>query len=48
MGMHVSIAGLMMKDLREPPPGVEIGYRDAPVALRLAGDATHPLVIAAV
>lgn len=48
-GMHVAIAGLMMKDLRELPPEGEAGYRDvAPAALRLAGDVTHPLVIGVV
>jgi hypothetical protein len=48
-GMHVAIAGLMMKDLRALPPEGEAGYRDvAPVALRLAGDVAHPLVIGAV
>jgi hypothetical protein len=48
-GMHVAIAGLMMKDVRELPPDGEAGYRDdAPAALRLAGDVAHPLVIGAV
>lgn len=48
-GMHVSIAGLMMKDLRELPPEGETGYRDvAPAELRLAGDVAHPLVIGVV
>jgi hypothetical protein len=48
-GMHVAIAGLMMKDVRELLPAGEAGYRDdAPAALRLAGDVAHPLVIGAV
>ncbi|MEO8845346.1 MAG: hypothetical protein ABI591_29600 [Kofleriaceae bacterium] len=48
-GMHVAIAGLMMKDLGELPPEGEAGYRDlAPAQLRLAGDVAHPLVIGVV
>jgi hypothetical protein len=44
VGMRVSIAGLMMKELREPD--ADALYRDGPaVAPRLVGDATHPLVI---
>ena len=43
-GMRISIAGLMMKDLREPDP--DALYRDGPlVAPRIVGDSTHPLVI---
>lgn len=48
-GMHVAIAGLMMKDLRELPPEGETGYRDVgPAVQRLVGDVAHPLVIGAV
>ena len=43
-GMRVSIAGLMVKDLREPD--ADALYRDGPAVVpRLVGDATHPLVI---
>jgi hypothetical protein len=46
VGMHVTIAGLMMKDIAETPPEGEAGYREqAPASLRLAGDVAHPLVI---
>ena len=46
-GMTVTVAGLMMKDVSDEPMAAgEQGFRDAgPVALRLAGDAGHPLVI---
>ena len=47
-GMRVSIAGLMMKDLSDAPPTGESAFRDAaPPALRIAGDAAHPLAISA-
>ena len=48
-GMTVTVAGLMMKDVvEEPAPDGEHGFRDdAPVSLRLAGNADHPLVIGA-
>ena len=48
-GMTVSVAGLMMKDVGEPPPvGEELGFRDtAAPARRLAGNVEHPLVIGA-
>lgn len=45
-GARVSVAGLMMKDLAEAPPMEERAFRDAPApALRIAGDAQHPLAI---
>jgi len=47
-GAMVSVAGLMMKDpATEPAPvSTELGFREAPPpALRLAGNADHPLVI---
>ncbi len=48
-GMTVTVAGLMMKDVIEAPVETdERGFREAgPVALRLAGNADHPLVIGA-
>ncbi len=48
-GLTVTIVGLMMKDVDvEPPAASELGFRDeAPSALRLAGNADHPLVIGA-
>ncbi len=47
-GMRVSIAGLMMKDITEEPPTGELAFREAEApALRIAGDAAHPLVVGA-
>ncbi len=47
-GMRVSIAGLMMKDITDAPPTGELAFRDAEApALRIAGDAAHPLVVGA-
>lgn len=45
-GARVALAGLMMKDLAEAPPMGERAFREAPApALRIAGDAAHPLAI---
>ncbi len=48
-GMRVSIAGLMMKDVVDAPPTTELAFREtAAPALRIAGNATHPLVVGAI
>jgi hypothetical protein len=48
-GAVIAVAGMVMKDPVTAPPTAELGFRDAPPpALRLAGNADHPLVIGAV
>lgn len=47
-GMTVSVAGLVMLDAAEEPSAVERHFREAPPpALRLTGNADHPLAIGA-
>jgi hypothetical protein len=45
-GMRVSVAGLLMKDASLDPAASERGFReDQPPAMRLAGDAKHPVIV---
>jgi hypothetical protein len=47
-GMAVSVCGLLMKDIVEVPPSNEREFRQPPPpALRIAGNAKHPIAIGA-
>jgi hypothetical protein len=46
--MAVSVCGLLMKDIVEVPPSNEREFRQPPPpALRIAGNAKHPIAIGA-
>ncbi len=45
-GMQITVAGTLMKDIADAPTAAELGLRDEqPPVVRLAGSATHPILI---